>query len=315
MGVDILDFEHTPVLLNEVIKGLNIKKDGIYVDGTLGGAGHSLKIIEGLDNGKLVGIDQDMDAINKAKDVLKDYLERAEIIHDNFKNIPQILSNLNIDKVDGIFLDLGVSSYQFDERERGFSYQKDAPLDMRMDRENNLRAWDVVNKYKEKELSDILWKYGDERWSKRIAKFIVEERRNSPIDTTFQLVSIIKKAIPKGARASGHHPAKKTFQAIRIEVNKELEILKKSIPALCNLLKPKGRICIITFHSLEDRIVKENFKELNTGCICPKDFPICVCNRKKEIEIITKKPIVPTEDELSKNPRARSAKLRIGEKV
>ncbi|MBE6081913.1 MULTISPECIES: 16S rRNA (cytosine(1402)-N(4))-methyltransferase RsmH [Tissierellales] len=310
-----MDFEHTPVLLNEVIKGLNIKKDGIYVDGTLGGAGHSLKIIEGLDNGKLVGIDQDMDAINKAKDVLKDYLERAEIIHDNFKNIPQILSNLNIDKVDGIFLDLGVSSYQFDERERGFSYQKDAPLDMRMDRENNLRAWDVVNKYKEKELSDILWKYGDERWSKRIAKFIVEERRNSPIDTTFQLVSIIKKAIPKGARASGHHPAKKTFQAIRIEVNKELEILKKSIPALCNLLKPKGRICIITFHSLEDRIVKENFKELNTGCICPKDFPICVCNRKKEIEIITKKPIVPTEDELSKNPRARSAKLRIGEKV
>ncbi len=315
MGVDILDFEHTPGLLKEVIKGLNIKKDGIYVDGTLGGAGHSLKIIEGLDNGKLVGIDQDMDAINKAKDVLKDYLERAEIIHDNFKNIPQILSNLNIDKVDGIFLDLGVSSYQFDERERGFSYQKDAPLDMRMDRENNLRAWDVVNKYKEKELSDILWKYGDERWSKRIAKFIVEERRNSPIDTTFQLVSIIKKAIPKGARASGHHPAKKTFQAIRIEVNKELEILKKSIPALCNLLKPKGRICIITFHSLEDRIVKENFKELNTGCICPKDFPICVCNRKKEIEIITKKPIVPTEDELSKNPRARSAKLRIGEKV
>ena len=315
MGVDILDFEHTPVLLNEVIKGLNIKKDGIYVDGTLGGAGHSLKIIEGLDNGKLVGIDQDMDAINKAKDVLKDYLERAEIIHDNFKNIPQILSNLNIDKVDGILLDLGVSSYQFDERERGFSYQKDAPLDMRMDRENNLRAWDVVNKYKEKELSDILWKYGDERWSKRIAKFIVEERRNNPIDTTFQLVSIIKKAIPKGARASGHHPAKKTFQAIRIEVNKELEILKKSIPALCNLLKPKGRICIITFHSLEDRIVKENFKELNTGCICPKDFPICVCNRKKEIEIITKKPIVPTEDELSKNPRARSAKLRIGEKV
>lgn len=315
MGVDILDFEHTPVLLNEVIKGLNIKKDGIYVDGTLGGAGHSLKIIEGLDNGKLVGIDQDMDAINKAKDVLKDYLERTEIVHDNFKNIPQILSNLNIDKVDGILLDLGVSSYQFDERERGFSYQKDAPLDMRMDRENNLRAWDVVNKYKEKELSDILWKYGDERWSKRIAKFIVEERRNSPIDTTFQLVSIIKKAIPKGARASGHHPAKKTFQAIRIEVNKELEILKKSIPALCNLLKPKGRICIITFHSLEDRIVKENFKELNTGCICPKDFPICVCNRKKEIEIITKKPIVPTEDELSKNPRARSAKLRIGEKV
>ena len=315
MGVDILDFEHTPVLLNEVIKGLNIKKDGIYVDGTLGGAGHSLKIIEGLDNGKLVGIDQDMDAINKAKDVLKDYLERAEIIHDNFKNIPQILSNLNIDKVDGILLDLGVSSYQFDERERGFSYQKDAPLDMRMDRENNLRAWDVVNRYKEKELSDILWEYGDERWSKRIAKFIVEERRNNPIDTTFQLVSIIKKAIPKGARASGHHPAKKTFQAIRIEVNKELEILKKSIPALCNLLKPKGRICIITFHSLEDRIVKENFKELNTGCICPKDFPICVCNRKKEIEIITKKPIVPTEDELSKNPRARSAKLRIGEKV
>ncbi len=315
MGVDILDFEHTPVLLNEVIKGLNIKKDGIYVDGTLGGAGHSLKIVEGLDNGKLVGIDQDMDAINKAKDVLKDYLERTEIVHDNFKNIPQILSNLNIDKVDGILLDLGVSSYQFDERERGFSYQKDAPLDMRMDRENNLRAWDVVNKYKEKELSDILWEYGDERWSKRIAKFIVEERRNSPIDTTFQLVSIIKKAIPKGARASGHHPAKKTFQAIRIEVNKELEILKKSIPALCNLLKPKGRICIITFHSLEDRIVKENFRELNTGCICPKDFPICVCNRKKEIEIITKKPIVPTEDELSKNPRARSAKLRIGEKV
>ena len=310
-----MNFEHTPVLLKEAIDGLNIKEDGIYVDGTLGGAGHSLEIVKRLTSGKLIGIDQDLDAIGKAREVLKDGSDKIILVHDNYVNIEEILSSLHIEKVDGILLDIGVSSHQLDEEERGFSYNKDAPLDMRMDETQDFTAWDVVNKYSEEELKRIIWDYGEERWAKRIAEFIVNERKTKPIDTTLQLVDVIKKAIPKKVRMEGHHPAKKTFQAIRIEVNGELEVLEKSIPKMCRLLNKGGRIAIITFHSLEDRIVKETFKELNKDCICPPEIPICVCDKKQEIKIITRKPIIPTESEIERNPRSRSSKLRIAERV
>jgi 16S rRNA (cytosine1402-N4)-methyltransferase len=310
-----LNFEHTPVLLKEAIDGLNIKEDGIYVDGTLGGAGHSLEIVKRLTSGKLIGIDQDLDAISKAQEVLKNDLDKIILVHDNYVNIEEILSSLHIEKVDGILLDIGVSSHQLDEEERGFSYHKDAPLDMRMDETQDFTAWDVVNKYSEEELKRIIWDYGEERWAKRIAEFIVNVRETQPIDTTLQLVDVIKKAIPKKVRMEGHHPAKKTFQAIRIEVNGELEVLEKSIPKMCRLLNKGGRIAIITFHSLEDRIVKETFKELNKDCICPPEIPICVCDKKQEIKIITRKPITPTESEIERNPRSRSSKLRIAERV
>ena len=310
-----MKFEHIPIMLNEVINGLNIKENGIYVDGTIGGAGHSIEIVKRLKSGRLIGIDQDTDAIAKASEVLRDYKDKVQIVHDNFSNIKGVLNSLNIEKIDGILLDLGVSSYQLDEEERGFSYNKDAHLDMRMDMSKPFSAWDVVNKYSEKELENILWSYGEERWAKRIAQFIVEERRLYPINTTLDLVTVIKKAIPKGARASGHHPAKKSFQAIRIEVNKELEILKDAIVDATKLLNPGGRICIITFHSLEDRIVKDTFKELNQSCICPPEIPVCVCNKKKELNIITRKPIEPSIEEINSNQRSRSAKLRIGERV
>ena len=310
-----MNFEHTPVLLKEAIDGLNIKEDGIYVDGTLGGAGHSLEIVKRLTSGKLIGIDQDLDAISKAQEVLKNDLDKIILVHDNYVNIEEILSSLHIEKVDGILLDIGVSSHQLDEEERGFSYHKDAPLDMRMDETQDFTAWDVVNKYSEEELKRIIWDYGEERWAKRIAEFIVNERKTKPIDTTLQLVDVIKKAIPKKVRMEGHHPAKKTFQAIRIEVNGELEVLEKSIPKMCRLLNKGGRIAIITFHSLEDRIVKETFKELNKDCICPPEIPICVCDKKQEIKIITRKPITPTESEIERNPRSRSSKLRIAERV
>ena len=310
-----MNFEHTPVLLKEAIDGLNIKEDGIYVDGTLGGAGHSLEIVKRLTSGKLIGIDQDLDAISKAQEVLKNDLDKIILVHDNYVNIEEILSSLHIEKVDGILLDIGVSSHQLDEEERGFSYNKDAPLDMRMDETQDFTAWDVVNKYSEEELKRIIWDYGEERWAKRIAEFIVNVRETQPIDTTLQLVDVIKKAIPKKVRMEGHHPAKKTFQAIRIEVNGELEVLEKSIPKMCRLLNKGGRIAIITFHSLEDRIVKETFKELNKDCICPPEIPICVCDKKQEIKIITRKPITPTESEIERNPRSRSSKLRIAERV
>lgn len=310
-----MNFEHTPVLLKEAIDGLNIKEDGIYVDGTLGGAGHSLEIVKRLTSGKLIGIDQDLDAISKAQEVLKNDLDKIILVHDNYVNIEEILSSLHIEKVDGILLDIGVSSHQLDEEERGFSYHKDAPLDMRMDETQDFTAWDVVNKYSEEELKRIIWDYGEERWAKRIAEFIVNVRETQPIDTTLQLVDVIKKAIPKKVRMEGHHPAKKTFQAIRIEVNGELEVLEKSIPKMCRLLNKGGRIAIITFHSLEDRIVKETFKELNKDCICPPEIPICVCDKKQEIKIITRKPITPTESEIERNPRSRSSKLRIAERV
>lgn len=310
-----MEFHHVSVLLNEVIEGLNIKEDGIYVDGTLGGAGHSSEIVKRLKSGKLIGIDQDLNALEKASMVLSEYKDNIILKHSNYENIDRVLEDVGIDKVDGILLDLGVSSHQLDEESRGFSHNKDAQLDMRMDSTSTFSAWDVVNKYTQKELETIIWNYGEDRWAKRIAEFIVEERNIKPIDTTFELVSAIKKAIPKAVRMEGHHPAKKTFQAIRIEVNRELEVLANSIEKMVNSLNPGGRLVIITFHSLEDRIVKEAFKELFKDCICPPEFPECKCNKRREIKIITRKPIVPSDKELEANPRSRSAKLRIAEKL
>lgn len=310
-----MEFNHISVLLNEVLEGLNIKEDGIYVDGTLGGAGHSLEIIKRLKSGMLIGIDQDVNALNKANEVLSDYVGKFKLVHSNYENIASIVEDLGISKVDGILLDLGVSSHQLDEESRGFSHNKDAPLDMRMDSTSPLTAWDVVNNYTQKELEDIIFQYGEDRWAKRIAEFIVNERKEKSIDTTLELVTVIKKAIPKAVRLEGHHPAKKTFQAIRIEVNRELDVLKNSIDKMVSILNPGGRLAIITFHSLEDRIVKEAFKELFKDCVCPPSFPQCMCDKKREIEIITRKPITASSEELNANPRSRSAKLRIAEKL
>ncbi|MDY0234590.1 MAG: 16S rRNA (cytosine(1402)-N(4))-methyltransferase RsmH [Gudongella sp.] len=309
-----MEFHHVSVMPDEVIEGLNIKKDGIYVDGTLGGAGHSIEIAKKLDTGRLIGIDQDENALQKSKQVLEAYLDNVSLVKSNYSNIKDVLHSLNIEKVDGILLDLGVSSYQLDEGERGFSYNKDAPLDMRMDQESEFSAWEVVNQYSKEELTRILYEYGEESWAKRIAEFIVTERETKPIETTMELVTTIKKAIPKKVRMEGHHPAKKTFQAIRIEVNRELDVLKDSIQEMVEVLKPGGRLVIITFHSLEDRIVKEQFKWLYKDCICPPEFPQCICDKKREIEIITRKPMLPTKAEIEENPRSRSAKLRIAEK-
>ncbi len=310
-----MNFEHVSVLLNECIESLNIKEDGIYIDGTMGGAGHSLKICEQLsDKGRLIGIDQDKNAHEKAKIVLKEHINKVTFVHDNFSNIDNILKELNIDKVDGVLLDLGVSSHQLDEKDRGFSYMQEAPLDMRMDVRQNKDAHYIVNNYSEDELNDIIHNYGEERWARRIAKFIVAERKESEIKTTQDLVTIIKKAIPKGARIDGPHPAKRTFQAIRIEVNNELGILKNTINDAVKNLNSGGRLSIITFHSLEDRIIKNEYKQLFATCICPRELPICMCDKEREIEIITRKPIVPSKEELEYNHRARSAKLRVCEK-
>ena len=310
-----MEFHHVSVLLNEVLEGLAIKEDGIYVDGTLGGAGHSKEIVKRLTTGRLVGIDQDEDALEKSKEVLKEYMDKVDLVHSNYVNIKEVLENLNIEKVDGILLDLGVSSHQLDTEERGFSHNKDAPLDMRMDTTSEFSAWDVVNTYSVEELTRIFLEYGEEKWGKRIAEFIVEERSEKPIDTTLELVTVIKKAIPKKVRMEGHHPAKKTFQAIRIEVNGELDVLKRAIWDMVQCLKPGGRLAIITFHSLEDRIVKEQFKELYKDCICPPEFPTCICDKRREINIITRKPIVAGKVELDHNPRSRSAKLRVAERT
>ncbi|MFT8313885.1 MAG: 16S rRNA (cytosine(1402)-N(4))-methyltransferase RsmH [Clostridium sp.] len=310
-----MNFKHIPVLLEECIDGLNIKEDGIYVDCTLGGAGHSSEIVKRLSNkGRLIGIDQDADAIKAASQKLSDY-NNVTYVHNNFYNIEEILDELQIDSVDGILMDLGVSSYQLDEAERGFSYMNDAPLDMRMNRQNSLSAYEIVNNYSEGELYSLIKDYGEEKFAKKIAAFIVERREEEPIKTTFQLVDIIKSAIPAKFRREGPHPAKRTFQAIRIEVNRELEILDKAIEDGVNKLKSGGRIAIITFHSLEDRIVKTKFKKLQNPCECPKDFPICVCGKKPKMNIITRKPREASENELEINPRSRSAKLRIGEKI
>lgn len=308
------EFKHVSVLLNECIEGLNIKKDGIYVDGTLGGAGHSSHIIRKLDeNGLLIGIDQDIDAINSSKEKLKEF-DNKKIVNNNFSNIKEVLSICDIEKVDGILLDLGVSSYQLDVPERGFSYMHNAPLDMRMNKDAELTAADVINNYSVSEIQRIIAEYGEEKWASRIAKFIETEREKNPINTTFELVDIIKAAIPASARRDGPHPAKRTFQAIRIEVNKELEILEAAINDCIDALNDRGRLCIITFHSLEDRIVKNVYKKRERPCTCPPSFPICVCNKKPDVKIITKKPILPSENEIENNPRSRSAKLRIVEK-
>lgn len=309
-----MEYKHKSVLLDESIEGLNIRPDGIYVDATLGGGGHTYEILKRATEGKVIGIDQDDYAISKAKEKLKEFKNFIPV-RNNFCNIDKILDELSIEKIDGIIFDLGVSSFQLDIPERGFSYNNDMPLDMRMDKNQTTTARHIVNGYEEHELARILKEYGEENWAARIAKFIVAERENEFIETTGQLVSIIKKAIPKQARQDGSHPAKRTFQAIRIEVNKELEILEKSIKDSVDRLNKRGRICVITFHSLEDRIVKKTYSELNKDCICPPEFPQCVCNHRRKLKLITKKPIIPSTNELDENHRARSAKLRIGERV
>lgn len=311
-----MNFEHLPVLLKETIDGLNIKENGIYVDCTVGGAGHSLEIVKRLGkDGKLIAIDQDEDALVQATKVLSDYKDKVYFIKSNYVYLESILESLGIDKVDGVLMDIGVSSYQLDEGERGFSYHQDALLDMRMDRSNELTAAYVVNNYSKEDLESILWNYGEEKWGKRIAEFIVEERKEGPIETTFKLVEIIKKAIPKKVRMEGKHPAKRVFQALRIEVNKELDVLERTIQTAIERLNKDGRLAIITFHSLEDRIVKNYYNELARGCTCPPEFPVCVCNKKEKIKILTRKPIVSTPEELGNNIRARSAKLRICSKL
>lgn len=353
-----MKFEHKPVLLEECIEGLQIKPDGIYVDGTLGGAGHSVEILKRLgENGLLIGIDQDSNAIaaaterlqkygrqlqtdcieffntntkeeiqftkekeqlgTKEKDLLstKEKLPKFAVIKTNFENLKTVLESLGIPAVDGILLDIGVSSHQLDEAERGFSYMQDAPLDMRMNREQDFSAMDVVNHYSEKELYRVIRDYGEENWASRIAKFIVEARKHGPITTTFQLVDIIKSAIPKGARKDGPHPAKRTFQAIRIEVNGELKVLERAIEEGAPLLKTGGRFCIITFHSLEDRIVKNYFQKLEKPCTCPKEFPVCICGKEPVVKQVNRKPIEASAQELEENPRSRSAKLRIAENI
>ncbi|HKL76133.1 MAG TPA: 16S rRNA (cytosine(1402)-N(4))-methyltransferase RsmH [Halanaerobiales bacterium] len=310
-----MKYNHQPVLLNECIDYLNIKKDGIYIDGTLGRGGHSSAIHEKLNNkGKLISIDRDKKAI---KEVRKNFKNKKNIkmIHDNFINIPKILDELDIKEVDGMLFDLGFSSPQIDNPKRGFSYQKEGPLDMRMNLDQNLSAKDIINKYSKEELEEILINYGEENWAARIAEFIVEERKKKAIETTTELVEIIKAAIPKAVRRKGGHPARRTFQALRIETNNELKQLEEMIKKVVFNLKPGGRICIISFHSLEDRIVKNSFKYLNKKCICPPDFPICACDKKREVNIITKSPIRATEKEVEENRRARSAKLRVAERV
>lgn len=311
-----MEFNHVSVLLNECIENLNIKPDGVYLDGTLGGAGHAKEIAKRLDdNGVLIGVDQDENAIVKATDILADYKSSVRLVRANFSDIDYILGQADEELLDGILLDLGVSSHQLDEPERGFSYMHDAPLDMRMDTRSSFCAYDVVNTYDEKKLSQIFFDYGEERWSMRIAQFIVNERMVKPIETTFELVSVIKKAIPKAVRIDGPHPAKRTFQAIRIEVNGELTLLEKAIKDMSDKLKTGGRFCIITFHSLEDRIVKNVFRELENPCTCPIDFPVCVCGKKPTLKNLTRKPILPSEDEIDHNHRARSAKLRVAERI
>lgn len=311
-----MEFNHKSVLLNECVENLEIKPNGIYIDGTLGGAGHAIEICKKLSSkGMLIGIDQDINAHKKAKIVLKEHLHKIQFVHDNFSNIKKILENLKINRVDGVLLDLGVSSHQLDEKERGFSYMQDANLDMRMDPRQQLTAYEIVNEYSEEEIENIIFNYGEERWAKRIAKFIVEERENKKIKTTLELVTVIKKAIPKAARTDGPHPAKRTFQGIRIKVNNELEIIKNTIVDIVEKLNVNGRLCIITFHSLEDRIVKHTYKDLFTDCICPMEIPMCVCDKKREIKIITRKPIVPSKQEIDSNHRSRSAKLRVCKKI
>ena len=311
-----MKFNHTSVLLQETIDGLNIRPDGVYVDGTLGGGGHSYEIASRLsDRGQLIGIDQDEAAITAAGERLKEFGDRVIIVRSNYRNTKSILQSLQIEKIDGMMLDLGVSSYQLDTEERGFSYRYDAPLDMRMDKRQTLTARDIVNGYSEMELFRVIRDYGEDKFAKNIAKHIVAARQQSPIETTGRLNEIIKAAIPAKMRAEGGHPSKRTYQAIRIECNKELEVLRDSLEELIGLLNTGGRLCIITFHSLEDRIVKSAFKKAENPCTCPPSFPVCVCGKVSQGKVITNKPILPGEEELERNSRAKSAKLRIFERA
>ncbi|AKA70246.1 16S rRNA (cytosine(1402)-N(4))-methyltransferase RsmH [Clostridium scatologenes] len=309
-----MDFKHVSVLLEETIDALNVKEDGIYVDCTLGGGGHSYEILKRLSSrGRLIGIDQDTAALKAAGEKLKQF-NNVTYVHNNFYNIDEILQELNIEKVDGIMMDLGVSSYQLDEAERGFSYMKDAPLDMRMNRDSSTSAYDIVNFYSEEQIFKIIKEYGEDNFAKRIAKFIVQRREKETIKTTLELVDIIRQAIPAKFQKDGH-PAKRTFQAIRIEVNKELQILDKAVEDSVNRLNEGGRIAIITFHSLEDRKIKVKFKQLEKPCTCPPDFPMCVCGKKPLVKLISRKPIEPSIEEAENNSRSKSAKLRVAERI
>ena len=306
------DFSHFSVLLNECIENLDIKPNGIYVDGTAGGAGHSSKIAERLESGLLIPIDQDEDAIKVITERLAPYGDRVKIVRDNFSNIKSILENLGIDKIDGLLLDLGVSSYQLDTAERGFSYMADAPLDMRMDNRAARSAYTVINEYSADELKKVIYDFGEERFAPKIVSGIINAR---PVNTTGELVEIIKKSIPSFARKEEWSSVKRVFQAIRIEVNKELDVIASTIEAAVNSMNIGGRIVIITFHSLEDRIVKQTFNDLASGCTCPKGFPVCVCGNKPKIKVLTKKPILPSDEELAINSRSKSAKLRVAERI
>ena len=311
-----INFSHRSVLLDECIEGLNIKPDGIYVDGTAGGGGHSYHIAERLTGGgRLIAIDRDDAAIAAAGERLSPFADRVTIVRNNFSSIADVCMMLGVDKIDGVLLDLGVSSYQLDTAERGFTHNTDAPLDMRMDRRGSLDAFTVVNTYSFDELKKVIWTYGEERFAPKIASAIVQRREKELIRTTGELVDIIKSAIPAAAREGGHHPAKRTFQAIRIEVNGELDAIEPAIRSATSLLNHGGRIAIITFHSLEDRIVKQTYVDLASGCNCPKSLPICVCGRVPSVSVITRKPILPSSEEIESNPRSRSAKLRIAEKL
>ncbi len=310
-----INFSHRSVLLDECIEGLDIKPDGIYIDGTAGGGGHSYEIAKRIPCGRLICIDQDDAAIAAATKRLEEFSDRVTVVKSNFSNVAEVCERLGIERIDGMLLDLGVSSHQLDVAERGFSYNADAPLDMRMDTSAALDAEIVVNTYSEDELKRILFGYGEEKFSARIASAIVAEREREPIKSTARLASIIKGAIPARAREGGHHPAKRSFQAIRIEVNKELDVIEPALRNASKLLNVGGRLAVITFHSLEDRLVKQTFADLAQGCTCPKSLPICVCNNRPTLKVISKKPIVPSEKELEENPRSRSAKLRVAQKI
>ncbi|MCI8949119.1 MAG: 16S rRNA (cytosine(1402)-N(4))-methyltransferase RsmH [Lachnospiraceae bacterium] len=310
-----MEFQHKSVLLYETIDSLHVKPDGIYVDGTLGGGGHAYELCSRLNrNGRLIGIDQDEAAIQAASQRLKEFGSQVTIVRNNYSRMPEVLERLKVGKVDGIYLDLGVSSYQLDTPERGFTYREDVTLDMRMDQRNQRTAADIVNTYSEMELYRVIRDYGEDKFAKNIAKHIVKRRQEKPVKTTGDLIDAIKAAIPAKVRAAGGHPAKQTFQAIRIELNGELTVLKESLDWMIDLLNPGGRLCIITFHSLEDRIVKNKFREQEHPCICPPEFPVCVCGRESRGKVITRKPIVPTKEEERENKRSKSAKLRVFER-
>ncbi len=310
-----MEFKHYSVMLKEAVDGLNVRENGIYADGTLGGGGHSNEILKRAKDIKLIGIDQDEEALKAASERLLEYKNQTVFVHNNFSNIIEVLDELGIEKIDGMVLDLGVSSYQLDNADRGFSYMADALLDMRMDKSKDGSAYDVINTYSEDELTEIFYNYGEEKWSRRIAKFIIERRNIKPIERTLELSEIVKAAIPQKAREGVSHPEKRVFQAVRIEVNGELKILKNALINIVERLNKGGRLSVITFHSLEDRIVKQTFLELQKGCICPPNFPVCVCGNKPKIKLITRKPILPSEEELLINSRSKSAKLRICEKL